>query len=96
MIADIRKPCKACPFDQLSGYAYDEDAMEALDSGMTPSCHCIVGRDAIFHDETPSERTVCVGHERWMSDVPGWCKPILLTHSEPQVSGNGGPFGAPS
>jgi hypothetical protein len=57
---------------------YDADAMEALESGMTPSCHMIVGPDAIFHIEPPSAETVCIGHELWCADVRGFHLPTTI------------------
>lgn len=73
-----RKVCATCPFIKGVKMAYDEDAMEALDSGMVPSCHAIVGTQAIFHDECPGPDTVCLGHERWVAGDKGFDIPKEL------------------
>lgn len=75
--AITREPCHQCPFRNESPLAYDTDAMAALDEGHEPSCHSVVGMDAVFHDFNPGDANRCIGFERWASDRAGFRKPIL-------------------
>lgn len=61
--------------------AYDSDAIEALDSGCEPSCHMVVGAQAIFHEWPPKHR--CHGFDAWINEQPGFAKPAELkdTHA---------------
>ena len=74
-----REACPNCPFRASSAFGYDPDADEALSNDMVPSCHALVGRDSIFHDEAPSPATICVGHERWIEGAPGYRRPVIVT-----------------
>lgn len=66
------RACRECPFRSGSGYVYDSDAIEALNSGMEPSCHAIVGTEAIFQDDPPNPSQRCRGHDRWVESVAGY------------------------
>lgn len=55
--------------------AYDADAHEALEEGLTPRCHEVVGVDAIFAGDVTDEN-ICVGHEHWAEEKPGYVTPI--------------------
>lgn len=74
--ADERKRavCANCPFRADSKLGYDEDAMDALDSGHEPCCHAVVGVDAIFVD-APNYKTRCVGFVKWRNRARGFRKP---------------------
>lgn len=66
-----RTACKDCPFRPDSRFAYDSDAMEALNDGMAPSCHMVVGLDSIFGGGAAP----CAGFEAWERDRPGFVLP---------------------
>lgn len=70
--------CRDCPFKLGSRIAYDRDAMDALTAGYTPSCHMVVGMDAIFNDPFPSEKVACRGHEEWQDGRSGFGLPKLI------------------
>lgn len=74
-----RQVCGPCPFrDSPSAYAYDADAMEALEDGNVPACHSIVGADAIFHDAPFDPKHPCVGHQKWAAGEDGFKKPDVI------------------
>ena len=66
--------CRNCPFRAGSTLGYDADAIEALDSGLTPSCHVQVGTEQIFQDDEKA----CAGFQAWLEDRPGFRKPFLV------------------
>jgi hypothetical protein len=69
------KLCANCPFRVGSPLGYDADAMEALDAGHEPSCHEVVGLDAVMTGG-PDER--CLGYEAWCDGKRGFQKPALV------------------
>ena len=72
--------CKHCPFrESPDAYAYDADAMEALEEGHNPACHTIVGADAIFHDAPFDPKHPCIGHQKWVDGETGFTKPEVTS-----------------
>lgn len=69
------KPCKNCPFRAGSSLGYDADALEALDEGLEPSCHSMVGLDSIFAKADPGANR-CHGHDQWRSGADGFRIPV--------------------
>ena len=69
------KACKNCPFREGSPLGYDSDAMEALEDGIEPSCHSLVGVDRIMR-EIPGTR--CEGYEAFCRGEPGYQSPNLV------------------
>lgn len=59
------KPCAGCPFLRNAKTAYDADALEALDQGLSPACYELSGPDAIFAEPFPCEDLLCRGFQRW-------------------------------
>lgn len=74
----MKTPCKPCPFRIGSGTQYDADAIEALDDGNEPSCHCKVGNDAIFRAVIPTDAQACHGFREWQNGTAGYAKPIQV------------------
>lgn len=72
-----RGVCANCPFRSDSKLGYDADAMEALNNGHEPSCHAVVGLDAIFVD-APTHQTRCLGFVKWLKRARGFKKPKLI------------------
>ena len=66
--------CDQCPFRVSANFVYDRDAMESLDDGWEPSCHKLVGVDAIFHEPFP-QATRCRGHDAWIAGEHGFLTP---------------------
>jgi len=71
----LTQPCSACPFRVGAAIGYDADAMEALQLGMEPCCHQIVGVDRIFHENNPTTNR-CRGFDAWEAGVKGYAQPI--------------------
>ncbi len=77
------KPCRHCPFvDSPNAYAYDTDAMEALDEGNEPACHAIVGTDAIFSYAPMTPAHPCAGYTEWANGNKGFRKPALVAKED--------------
>lgn len=72
-----RGVCANCPFRADSELGYDADAIEALNEGHDPSCHAVVGLDAIFVD-APNHQTRCLGFVKWLNRTPGFRKPKFV------------------
>ena len=70
-------PCAGCPFREGSKTVYDRDAIEALDEGQEPSCHCVVGHHSIFDAVLPERSIACLGYLSWQEGEPGFCRPKL-------------------
>ena len=66
--------CSTCPFRLGSRVVYDDDALEALADGWLPSCHQIVGMQAIFHEPFPTSSR-CRGHDAWARGDDGFAAP---------------------
>lgn len=73
--------CKDCPFRDGSPVCYDADALEALNDGMTPSCHVVVGDDSIFRFDFPTDQQRCAGHDLWVEGRAGFVLPSRATGS---------------
>lgn len=66
--------CSTCPFRLGAALGYDDDALEALADGWEPSCHQIVGMQAIFHEPFPTSSR-CRGHDAWARGDAGFAAP---------------------
>lgn len=71
----MKTACAQCPFRVGSDILYDENALEALDSGHEPACHMVVGRSSLFSAVFPSDAQVCAGYGAWIDGEPGFCRP---------------------
>ena len=72
--AILKPACDQCPFRTGSIFKYDRDAMEALNDGLEPSCHILVGAYAIFHDPFTTTKR-CRGYDAWVENKRGFTKP---------------------
>ena len=64
--------CKACPWREDSGVAYDEDGLAAYLAGYDASCHSIVGLQAVFHNQPAKPGQECRGPDNFHAGVPGY------------------------
>lgn len=76
MDEQTRIPCAQCPFRCDSPLAYDSDAITALDEGHEPSCHAVVGLDAVFAACHPQDEERCIGFDLWLDQAAGFRKPV--------------------
>jgi len=67
----VKPACKDCPWRE-GGVAYDEDGLEAILEGYEPSCHKLVGRQGVFHNQPAVPGQECRGPDLFDMGVPGY------------------------